>query len=92
MSIAWLKVISSQSNDPHLSYLSGNLKQMQTIIINIIRYLQLICQGFTETFDSKLNSEGDEIRHKQKKKQKVNSINAKTLWMLPLGKEFYLQF
>ena len=54
MSIAWLKVISSQSNEPHLSYLSGNLKQMQTIIINIIRYLQLICQGFTETFDSKL--------------------------------------
>ena len=65
----WLKVISSQSNDPHLSRLSGNLKQMQTIIINIIQYLQLICQGFTETFDSKLNSEADDIRHKQKKKQ-----------------------
>ena len=51
----WLKVISSQSNDPHLSRLSGNLKQMQTIIINIIQYLQLIRQGFTETFDSKSN-------------------------------------
>ena len=52
--VTWLKVISSKSNDPHLSRLSGNLKQMQTIITNIIQYHQLICQGFTETSDSKL--------------------------------------
>ena len=58
----------------HTWAVSENLKQTQTIIINIIQYLQLIRQGFTEKGYSKSNSEGDGIRHEQKKK--VSIIDA----------------
>ena len=77
MSIQWVLSPGSKfSLLKAVTTLESSLWKPQTDAdnINIIWYLQLIRQGFTEKYDSKSNLEADGIRHEQKKE--VNKIDA----------------
>ena len=70
--VAWLKISLLIA----VTTLESSLWKPETDAdnINIIWYLQLIRQRFTEKCDGKSNSEADGIRHEQNKE--VNKIDA----------------